>query len=89
METDGTFTVIFQRSGLSAKWTDSMKSLLDLADALCVDINSGCRFGDCGTCMTRLISGQVSYEYPTGAVPDPGFCLPCCSKPITSIVLDA
>ena len=49
-----------------------MQSLLELAEASGVEIKAGCRYGDCGTCMTRLIAGRVKYNYPTGVQPDPG-----------------
>jgi ferredoxin len=88
MSSDSKLAVTFQRSGISATWSDSVESLLELAELQGVDISYGCRFGDCGTCMTRILSGSVVYEYPTGTTPDPDFCLPCCSKPLTSIVLD-
>ncbi len=53
-----------------------------------VEISFGCRYGDCGTCMTRLIRGKVKYLHPTDVHPDPGTCLPCSCKPETAIELD-
>jgi uncharacterized protein len=81
--------VTFTRSGKTAPWTNEANTLLEFAETLGVDINFGCRYGDCGTCMTRLVRGTVQYLHPTGAHPDSGTCLPCSCRPDTDIELDA
>ena len=81
--------VTFTRSGKTVPWTGESSSLLEFSEAHGVDISFGCRYGDCGTCMTRLIRGTVQYLHPTGASPDPGTCLPCSCKPETDVELDA
>jgi ferredoxin-NADP reductase len=81
--------VTFARSGKSVPWSDEANTLLEFAEAHGVDISFGCRYGDCGTCMTRLIRGTVKYLHPTGASPDHGTCLPCSCKPETDVELDA
>ncbi len=81
--------VTFMRSGVSIPWTGEAQSLLQLAEANGIDISSGCQYGDCGTCMTRVLEGSVKYLHPTGARPDGGCCLPCSCHPETSLVLDA
>jgi ferredoxin-NADP reductase len=82
-------TVTFARSGVNVPWTGETPTLLQLAESNGVEISSGCQYGDCGTCMTRLLEGKVQYLHPTGARPDPGFCLPCSCRPDGSVVLDA
>ena len=82
-------TVTFARSDITVPWTDEVPSLLQLAEINRVDISSGCQYGDCGTCMVRLLEGKVAYRHVTGARIDPGCCLPCSCRPDTSIVLDA
>jgi ferredoxin-NADP reductase len=81
-------TVTFKRSAVSVPWTGEVPSLLQLAEANGVEISSGCQYGDCGTCMTRLLEGKVKYLHPTGARPDPGHCLPCSCEPDGPISLD-
>jgi ferredoxin len=83
------FTVTFLHSDVTAQWTSDSGTLLELAEAVGVDINFGCRYGDCATCQTELISGEVAYLHPTGAHPDPGTCLPCSCRPEADVVLDA
>jgi uncharacterized protein len=81
--------VEFRRSMKTANWRADAKSLLVFALENDVCISSGCEYGDCGTCLTPLLSGTVAYNHQTGIEPDPGSCLPCSCKPVTSIVLDA
>lgn len=85
----GGVTVTFARSEVSTPWTGEAQTLLQLAEMNGVDISSGCQYGDCGTCMTRVLKGTVQYLHPTGARPDPGTCLPCSCRPEGSVVLDA
>ncbi len=81
--------VTFSKSGKTVPWTGDAGSLLEFAEVHAVDISFGCRYGDCGTCMTRVIRGTVKYLHPTGVSPDPGTCLPCSCKPETDVELDA
>ena len=81
--------VDFRQSGRVLPWDAEAKSLLTFALENDVSISAGCEYGDCGTCLTPLLSGAVAYGHRTGIDPDPGSCLPCSCKPITSIVLDA
>jgi ferredoxin len=82
--------VRFVLSDVSAAWEeDRFDSVLDLAVELGIDISSGCRYGDCGTCLTQLVEGTVAYNHATGIDPDSGYCLPCSCRPLTSITLNA
>lgn len=85
----GGVTVTFERSRVTVPWTGEVQTLLQLAEMNGVDISSGCQYGDCGTCMTRLLKGTVQYLHETGARPDPGACLPCSCRPEGTVVLDA
>lgn len=85
----GRLEVRFLRSGITAQWADAEGTLLDLAEKHGVDIPAGCRYGDCATCLTSLLSGRVAYLHATGVTPEPGTCLPCSCKPESAIELDA
>ena len=53
---------------------------------------SACTRGVCGTCKTRKISGEVIMKHGGGIRQreiEAGMILPCCSKPIGDVVLDA
>ncbi|MBL8614046.1 MAG: 2Fe-2S iron-sulfur cluster binding domain-containing protein [Deltaproteobacteria bacterium] len=80
--------VQFVRSGRQAQWTGP-GTLLELAEAAGVGMDSGCRAGSCGTCEVRLRSGAVSYLTPPDWAPSPGACLPCVARPTSAVELDA
>lgn len=81
-------TVTFQKSGVSAVWDDEAFSLLEFAEAQGLEPDFSCRSGICGTCMTRLISGEVAYFEDPLDEPDDGHALICCSKPVGDVTLD-
>ncbi|WP_223443653.1 MULTISPECIES: pyridoxamine 5'-phosphate oxidase family protein [Pseudomonas] len=73
--------VVFQRSVKEARWQPDGGSLLELAESRGLRPEFSCRGGSCGTCKTRLISGQVHYPLPPAEVPDDGQVLICCAIP--------
>lgn len=85
---DGAITVEFRRSGIVAEWNASAQSLLAFAEDQGLTPDFSCRAGICGTCTSRVISGDVNYfEDPLEDVAQ-GELLLCCSRPKTAIVLD-
>lgn len=69
--------------------TDTM--VLDAVLDAGVMLQSSCRQGLCGTCKLPLIEGQVDMRHQGGIRPrevDRGMFLPCCSRPLTDLVLD-
>jgi ferredoxin len=81
--------VRFLRSGRTLDWTGEGGSLLDFAERNGVAIDSGCRAGQCGSCETRLVSGEVrNLQTPVWEVA-PGYCLPCVCTPVSAVELDA
>ena len=73
--------VVFHRSAKEARWQPEGGSLLELAESRGLRPEFSCRGGSCGTCKTRLISGQVHYPLPPAEVPDDGQVLICCAIP--------
>lgn len=73
--------VVFQRSAKEARWQPEGGSLLELAESRGLHPEFSCRGGSCGTCKTRLVSGQVHYPQPPAEVPDEGQVLICCAIP--------
>ncbi len=73
--------VVFQRSAKEARWQPDGGSLLELAESRGLRPEFSCRGGSCGTCKTRLISGQVNYPQPPAEVPEEGQVLICCAIP--------
>jgi ferredoxin len=67
-------------------------NLLESAERNGVLLPSGCRQGQCGTCATRLLNGKVEMateEALTDEQRSQGFVLPCVSRPVTDLTLDA
>jgi ferredoxin-NADP reductase len=81
--------VLFEKSGRSLRWTRTDGTLLDFAERNGIQIRSGCRAGNCGTCMVAIKSGQVTYQTRPGAEPEEGSCLTCCSVPAGKLVLNS
>jgi ferredoxin-NADP reductase len=82
----GSFEIGFS-SGKKVAW-DGKSTLLEIADAAGIRIDSGCRAGNCGTCITAIKQGTVSYPSPPGFAAEAGSCLPCVALPASNIVLD-
>lgn len=86
--------VLFSSSGQQARWTPGSGSLLELAESRGLNPDFSCRGGSCGTCKTRLISGNVHYPNPPAQMPPEDTVLICCAVPaqyedgIQPVVLD-
>ena len=63
--------------------------MLELAEANGVSINSGCRAGNCGTCVTAVKRGNVNYVIKPASNPALGSALVCIAHPNGDIALDA
>jgi ferredoxin-NADP reductase len=82
--------VNFVRSNKTVVWSGGAGSLLELAEAHGIRIDSGCRAGSCGTCVTAIRDGKVDY---ISGKPDfdieKGSCLACVAVPNGALSLDA
>lgn len=83
------YNIKFDKTGCDVKWTGTSHSILDVADENGVEIDCGCRSGDCGTCATAIRSGEVNYIKEPGVPPAPGTILTCIAVPKCDVVLDA
>jgi ferredoxin len=81
--------VHFQRSGRTLTWTGKEGNLLDFAEAHGIQVESGCRSGSCGSCVSTVVSGAVDYDSPPDFDLEPRQCLLCVGKPRESLALDA
>lgn len=79
--------VDFARSGQCLTWTGG--TLLELAEAHGVRVDSGCRAGGCGACQTVIEAGEVVYAQTPEFDIEPGSCLLCLAQPKTHLVLAA
>jgi ferredoxin len=80
--------VSFSRSGIAVNWSDSYRSILELAEACDVPTRFSCRSGVCHICVTPLIEGTVNYTQTPLELPPEGTVLICSAEPREQIVLD-
>ena len=67
------------------------QTVLSLAKKQGIRIPSSCANGLCGTCKSKLVSGNVDMTHNGGIRQreiDTGWFLPCCSKPLSDLVID-
>jgi ferredoxin-NADP reductase len=83
-------TVRFARSGDEVACSGS-QTILEAARAVGMRLPVSCTQGLCGTCKTKMVSGQVDMKHAGGIRQreiDQGWILPCCSKPLGDVVLE-
>jgi len=73
--------VYFASSAKEARWAPGSGTLLELAEARGLSPDFSCRGGSCGTCKTKVVSGQVHYPNPPAELPESGTALICCAVP--------
>ena len=69
----------------------SEQTVLSSAKKSGVRLPSSCSNGVCGTCKSKLISGSVEMNHNGGIRQreiDAGHFLPCCSRPLSDLVVD-
>lgn len=89
--TDAPLEMKFSRSKATFRVAPD-RTLLESAEKNGVLIPFGCRQGICGTCATRLLDGQVQAEDAPALTDEQrseGFILPCVSRPLSHVTLDA
>jgi glycine betaine catabolism B len=80
----------FSRSG-DAVTCEAGQTVLQAALAAGMRMPTSCTRGLCGTCKTKMVSGQVDMQHAGGIRQreiDQGWILPCCSKPLSDLVLE-
>jgi len=84
------FNVTFAKSNKKLTWSTDSGSILEFAeDNGIANINSGCRAGNCGSCLTAVKEGDVDYLNDPGSPPDDGSCHACITVPKSDVVIDA
>lgn len=84
------FQVEFAKQSRKIEVADD-QTVLACAKKSGVRIPSSCSNGVCGTCKSKLVSGAVDMNHNGGIRQreiDAGLFLPCCSKPLSDLVID-
>lgn len=85
-----TFKVTFAKQGKTLD-VRADQTVLSAARAGGIKLPTSCGNGVCGTCKSKLVSGQVDMQHQGGIRQrevDAGFFLPCCSRPLSELVLE-
>lgn len=82
-------TIEFRKSGKTVEFSSEFESILECAEANGIDLDYGCRMGNCTACQQPIISGELDYPNGHDGVPDSGNQLLCCSVPKSNLVIDA
>ncbi|NUS68932.1 MAG: 2Fe-2S iron-sulfur cluster binding domain-containing protein, partial [Ensifer adhaerens] len=85
-----TFQVEFSKQGRKIE-IGGEQTVLSCAKKSGVKLPSSCSNGVCGTCKSKLVSGSVEMNHNGGIRQreiDAGLFLPCCSKPLSDLVID-
>lgn len=82
-----TFNVHFLRSQCRATWRAADGSLLAFGESLGVSMPSGCRVGQCESCVLDIVAGDVRYVTPV-VNNEEGKCVACQAIPNSDLVLD-
>ena len=82
-------SITFTRSEKTLAWNTDSGSLLDFAEENDIELDFGCRSGSCGSCMTAVMEGEVTYLKQPNADVEKGSCLTCISVPKGNLRLDA
>jgi ferredoxin len=65
--------------------------VLEAGEDAGIPLSYGCREGACGTCKSKLLSGQVRMEHNGGIRQreiDAGYILLCCSIPLSDLLIE-
>jgi ferredoxin len=81
--------VTFHKSNKSAEFNAASGSILELGESLGIDLDFGCRVGNCTACQQPVMEGSVSYPEGHNGEPDEGNALICCCVPDGDVVIDA
>lgn len=88
-DTTASYPITFIRSGVNAVWDGRDANLLELSERVGVEIANACRAGNCGTCETKIATGEVVYPEPPDFPVQDGHCLPCVCRPAGELALEA
>ena len=83
------FSVKFETSQIETTFDGSKSDLLAHAKASDVEIPTGCRMGNCGSCAVKLLQGAVDYKHPPASSLGPDEILPCVCIPTSDLVIQA
>ena len=85
-----TYSIQFAKTGKTIDCPEDTP-ILTAAKAAGMRLPSSCTKGMCGTCKSRKLSGEVEMTHQGGIRQreiDAGLFLPCCSRPLSDLVIE-
>ncbi len=82
------YEVQFSQSNVKVTWSNSSKSILELAESCGLEPSYGCRYGICGACKVNLKAGSVIYDDSIPSQKSTETLLLCCAIPNSDIVIE-
>lgn len=82
------YTVRFTRTGRELTWTETDGTVLELAEKAGVPLPSGCRVGQCESCLCTVRSGAARHYVDTAHLDDDAV-LTCQAIPASDLEIDA
>lgn len=83
------FKVRFDLSDRVVDWNGTQGSVLELGEAIGLELNSACRSGDCGACIVKLRQGTVNYQTQPGCDFKSDEVVACVATPTSDIRVEA
>ncbi len=80
--------VTLHKSAQTISCREDCENLLDLAKSRGAAIDSGCRAGNCGACLAKLLSGDVTYRIRPQCEHAEDEVVMCVAQPAGDLVLD-
>lgn len=82
-------SVEFSVSAKKLSWSGEQASLLELAEISGLTLESGCRAGNCGQCVIKVLEGAFCHVKQPGLAVGENECLACVAVPQSDLVLEA
>ena len=70
------------------QWNSTNNNLLDFVDANGIEWNSGCRVGQCGACVCKLLHGNVTYNEQPEFEAESDEIVTCMARPADDIEIE-
>lgn len=81
------FNIFFKRSNINYLWKgEDSYSILESGIRNNIKMPSGCRVGQCGSCVVNVLQGEVLHLIPVDI--EKNQCLGCKSIPLSDLILD-
>jgi ferredoxin len=83
-----THTIKLLKSDMTIIWDQSKGSVLELCESVGLTPPNNCRMGTCGTCETKLVTGDYEYDPEPFMEPLDGKIFICCARPLSDMEIE-